>query len=185
MAKLGLVNKLLRKKSAHNLASPPGVKNSCQAFDERINRKRNQVLESLQVSPGQVRAIMTRQLETVTPDTFMPAVIETMANAGTRHVMVCDGYRNLVGIISDRDIHKRPGERARDVMTADPIVVHESASLKGVVDLMVEHHISCLPVMQGKMLTGVVTRTDVLVMLQRLLESLCVDASASEPAVRC
>jgi CBS domain-containing protein len=183
MAKLGLVNKLLRRKPVRNQLPAAGVKNSCQAFDERINRKRTQVLESLQVTPGQVRAIMTRQLETVTPDTHVKVVVETMAKAGTRHIAVCDGYRNLVGILCDRDINKRPGEYARDVMTANPIVVHEAASLKEVVDLMVEHHISCLPVMQGKMLTGVVTRTDVLVLLQRLLESLCADPSANETAV--
>jgi CBS domain-containing protein len=185
MAKLGLLDKLLRRKPASSVVPFTGVKNSCQSFDQRISQKRSQVLEALQESPGQVRAIMTRQLETVAPDTLMRIVIETMANAGTRHAAVCDGYRNLVGIISDRDIHKRPGERARDVMTPDPIVVHETASLKEVVDIMVEHHISCLPVVQGKMLTGIVTRTDVLVVLQRLLESLSTDSQCSEPAFAC
>ena len=182
MGKMGLVKRILGR--APELAEPPsGIKNSSQAFDERISRKRSQVLESLQMSPGQVRAIMTRQLETVTPDTPMRIVVETMANAGTRHVAVCDGYRNLVGIISDRDLKDLMGERARDVMTRDPIVVHETASLKEVVDLMVEHHISCVPVLQGKMLTGIVTRTDVLVVLQRLLEAFSGDALHEEPAL--
>jgi acetoin utilization protein AcuB len=180
---MGIVNKILRR-GPQPLAPPaPGVRNSSQAFDERISRKRSQVLESLQMSPGQVRAIMTSQLETVTPDTPMRIVLETMATAGTRHVAVCDGYRNLVGIISDRDLNRRQGELARDVMTRGPLVVHESASLKEVVDLMVEHHISCVPVLQGKMLTGIVTRTDVLVVLQRLLEAFSGEPADEEPAL--
>jgi CBS domain-containing protein len=174
---MGIVNKILRRGPQQLDLPAPGVRNSSQAFDERISRKRAQVLESLQLSPGQVRAIMTTQLETVAPDTPKRIVLDTMASAGTRHVAVCDGYRNLVGIISDRDLNKRQGELARDVMTRGPIVVYETDSLKDVVDLMVEHHISCVPVLHGKMLTGIVTRTDVLVVLQRLLE-----AFAGEPA---
>lgn len=49
-----------------------------------------------------------------------------------------------------------------ELMTPDPIVVHESASLDQAVRLLEEHEISGLPVVDGEgMLVGVISQTDI------------------------
>jgi acetoin utilization protein AcuB len=79
-------------------------------------------------------------------------------------------------------------ERLRRVgehMTAAPVCVQLDADLAEAVDLMQQHHIRHLPVMDGESLTGVVTDRD-LAMIESLLpeewERICVaEAMTPEP----
>jgi acetoin utilization protein AcuB len=70
-------------------------------------------------------------------------------------------------------------------MTAAPVCVQLDADLSDAVDLMEQHNIRHLPVMDGETLTGVVTDRD-LAMIESLLpeewESICVaEAMTPEP----
>jgi CBS domain-containing protein len=58
---------------------------------------------------------------------------------------------------------------AGDVMTANPTTVSPDESLVRVVDLIVEQHISGLPVVEQGKLVGIVTETDLLRLLSKLL----------------
>ncbi|HZP10312.1 CBS domain-containing protein [Methyloceanibacter sp.] len=91
---------------------------------------------------------------------------------------VVDGYGHLVGLITERNFlrpgagHKRPrwfqvlagrvkkglrqqaGRKVDDVMTPDPIIATEDASLDQVVVLVDRHSFHRLPVMRGTTLAS-------------------------------
>ena len=51
--------------------------------------------------------------------------------------------------------------RVSDYMTKEPFTVGEDASMKEAVDLLRQHHIRHLPVVQGSKLIGIVTDRDI------------------------
>ena len=106
-------------------------------------------------------------------------------------VPVVDDDGSLVGIVSESDFlrraeigteRKRPaflqffagagkladdfgherGRKVEDVMTRDAVTVSEQTPLSELVELMEKHGIKRLPVMSGKVLVGIVTRSNLL-----------------------
>jgi len=87
-----------------------------------------------------------------------------------RHLPVCHGYRQLVGIISDRDLHSRNGTTARDIMTSETVSVQHTTPLVEAIDYMLTGNFSCLPVFKGDFLCGIVTTADVILAMRCTLE---------------
>lgn len=67
----------------------------------------------------------------------------------------------VVGVISKKDIAVRQGKLVREVMTGEPITVPESVTAEEALNLMFEHRIDRLPVVnsEGK-LVGIITMSD-------------------------
>ena len=67
----------------------------------------------------------------------------------------------VVGVISKKDIAVKPGKLVKDVMTGEPITVPESVTAEEALNLMFEHRIDRLPVVnsEGK-LVGIITMSD-------------------------
>ncbi|WP_099211792.1 IMP dehydrogenase [Thermococcus henrietii] len=67
----------------------------------------------------------------------------------------------VVGVISKKDIAVKPGKLVREVMTGEPITVPESVTAEEALNLMFEHRIDRLPVVnsEGK-LVGIITMSD-------------------------
>lgn len=121
-------------------------------------------------------------------DAFFEEVAETLADRDISGMPVVDAIGRVVGVISERDLayawggpmvrlalrrHKqrtlhdladlpRGERRARDIMTAPAITVSSIEPLDEVARLMRMHQINRLPVVDRDLLTGVVTRGDVL-----------------------
>lgn len=118
-----------------------------------------------------VEEIMTRDVITVGPDIPVEEAIRLARERRIRHLPVVEG-RNLVGIVSDRDLRgavppddRRTGEPplvVRDVMHADVYTAHPLDPLDEAARQMYEHRIGCLPVVSGGQLVGIVSETDVL-----------------------
>lgn len=98
-------------------------------------------------------------------------------NCGFRHLPVIDDDGNIQGIISDRDmlrllVEKRPWKaygqmenylqkyNVRSVMTKPPETVAPDDSLASAGTVMLENKISCLPVVEGNRLVGILTESD-------------------------
>jgi CBS domain-containing protein len=131
--------------------------------------------------------IMTKNVITVTPQTALLDAANIMLRSHASGLPVVDANGALQGVISESDFLRR-GEigtqrkRSRwleffmspsslasdyvheveDVMSRDPVTVTEEASLDELVHLMEKHHIKRLPVMRGKAVVGVVTRSNLL-----------------------
>ena len=143
-----------------------------QNSDARLFAKRQQILATLvndvrALSFGEVavRHVMSSRLLTVAPNSTLAEVRETMADKKLRHMLVCDGDR-LLGIISDRDLARKSGRTAADVMTESPMSVPPDTLLSPAVTLMMRKRISCLPVVEDGHLCGLFTTTDLIMTLQ-------------------
>jgi acetoin utilization protein AcuB len=128
-----------------------------------------------------VRDSMTQEVVTVAPETTAAEALALCRMSRIRHLPVLQGGR-LVGVISDRDLRaatptlgdparaealqrlRVADEMARDVVTARPEDPIEDAAMA-----MYERKIGCLPVIDGEDLVGIVTSSDVLRALVRLV----------------
>jgi acetoin utilization protein AcuB len=124
-----------------------------------------------------IRARMTPNPVVVDPETSVPEAAKLMKQGGFRRLLVMK-HGDLVGIITDRDLKQAMPSSATSlsvwemgtlianlkvgqVMSRDPITVHEDDSLGKAAELMLERRIGGLPVVNGRSLVGIIT-TDVL-----------------------
>jgi CBS domain-containing protein len=61
----------------------------------------------------------------------------------------------------EHELKKAVAAKVRDVMTASPITVQANASIEDVATLLVERDVSRVPVLDGDVLVGVITKSDV------------------------
>lgn len=120
---------------------------------------------------------MTRNPITVTPDTSAVEAYERMRQRNIHRLPVVEGGR-LVGIVTRSDIEgigsysrteagwhetrfELAGTSVEEVMTRDPVVVTPATSVRDAVSLMLQHHLSGLPVVENGQLVGIITETDI------------------------
>jgi acetoin utilization protein AcuB len=127
---------------------------------------------------------MTESPITVRPDTDYLAAIAIMRAGKMRRLPVVDENGRLAGIISAstlQNIQIPDDSRERviqaggvlvrigDVMTRDVITVSPDYPLEEAADLMIEHKIGFLPVVEDDQLVGVITDTDIFRVLVQVL----------------
>ena len=124
-----------------------------------------------------VRARMTRDVITASPDTSLAEALHLLRAHNFRHLPVLDEGR-LVGLVSDRDLRmamppiwaeeREELRRALDeknvghVMSTEIIAVPPDTPIEEAAKLLYQHNIGCLPVMEGEQLVGILTETDIL-----------------------
>lgn len=135
-----------------------------------------------------VREFMNPSPVSISPDTPLLEAEWRMQEGGFRHLPIVDAYDRLVGIVSDRDLREAAPSDAttlsrqeltyllsrltvEDVMktpvlTARPGEPAETAAIR-----MREHKVSALPVVDDERLVGIVTTTDMLDALVRMLKA--------------
>jgi len=136
-------------------------------------------------APKSVRDIMTRELTTLPHDATLLDAVLLMRSSGFRHVPVVNGDK-LVGLLSDRDVQRAspsifgkmtPEEYNRifettplaKVMAKEPVTVTPATPVTEVVKMMYERKFGSVPVVEGEKLVGIVTTTDLLGLLSKLL----------------
>ncbi len=125
-----------------------------------------------------VGQIMTTDLFTVHPDDLVDLAASVMDWKHLRHVPVESNDGELVGILSHRAVLRlvargKAGEAThavRDMMQADPFTVTPDTATLDAIHLMRSEGVSCLPVVQGRRLVGIVTEHDFISVAARLLE---------------
>ena len=134
-----------------------------------------------------IEQVMTRDPATVSPNDSIRLALDRMHERGCRRLPVVDNAR-LVGIVSDRDLRRATNspyvmrERwyddfmldhipVRACMSANPISVTPRTPIADAAKLMLDRKIGGLPVVDGEYLAGIVTETDLMNYLIRLLES--------------
>lgn len=143
--------------------------------------------------------VMTRNVLTVGRDTSVAQAIRTMLDNNISGLPVLDNG-NVVGILTEGDLLRRSetgterhrprwleilmgpgrmageyvrthGRRVEEIMTADVISVAGETPLDEVVGLMERRRIKRVPVIEGDVLVGVVSRLDLLRALLRTIEA--------------
>jgi len=134
-----------------------------------------------------VRELMTGAPITVSPDTSVLDARRLMLKERIRHLLVTDD-RRLVGIITDRDIRLNLPSQARSlsmwevyyllakltvgqIMTKSVIIIGPDREARAAAQLMLEHKVGALPVLDGDVLIGILTETDILRAFARVPEA--------------
>ncbi len=162
---------------------------------DRLDAKRIQVLGALerlwQRTSGQrltAEQVMTCDPICVKAETTLPELVEVFHDRRFRHLLVTDPQSKLVGVISDRDVLRMMGPGtaykevlegilAGEIMSTDLVTIGPATSVTESISSMIDHGISCLPVVGEGRLLGILTNTDLHVLLQMLLQTLRTTAS--------
>jgi CBS-domain-containing membrane protein len=134
---------------------------------------------------------MTREVISVAPDATVLEAARVMLQHRISGLPVIDSAGTLVGIVSEGDFLRRRemqterrrsrwleflmgpgkmaaeytqthGNRVSEVMTDDVQTVYENATLEEIVELMERRRIKRVPVMRDGMVTGIVTRSNLM-----------------------
>ncbi|MCT8973692.1 CBS domain-containing protein [Microbaculum marinisediminis] len=137
------------------------------------------------------RDVMTRDVVTVGPETSVRDIARQLVTSRISAVPVVDDGGQLVGLVSEGDLMRRPetgaerhpswwlrllaepetsardyvkshGLSARDVMTRDVVTIAEDASLEDVATLLEGHRIKRVPVIRDGKIVGIVSRANLL-----------------------
>lgn len=110
--------------------------------------------------------MMTRDPETVTATTSAARALALLDEVGIRHLPVVDQERNLVGVISQRDLLAcvRAGGDKRtigEIMQEDVVAVTPETPAHEAAYLMLHHGIGCIPVVdRDGHIVGIATDAD-------------------------
>ena len=135
--------------------------------------------------PIVVREFMTTALTTLDDSAYLIDAALILRRTGFRHLPILSGER-LVGLITDRDINRyapsllsnitqeeynaifenTPLQR---VMVKDPVTVEPATPMREVVAMLHNKKLGCMPVVEDGKLVGIITTTDMLKLLHRLL----------------
>jgi CBS domain-containing protein len=119
----------------------------------------------------QLKEIMTRGVNVISPEATLKEAAEKMKNLDVGPLPVCDGER-LVGMLTDRDITVRvvaagcdpSTTKVGDVMTPEVVYCFEDQSVEEAAKLMEEQQIRRLPVLnRNKWLVGIISLGDLAV----------------------
>lgn len=125
-----------------------------------------------------IKEIMTTRVATVSMDDRLSVIKEIFEQAHFRHLLVVED-EVLVRVISDRDLLRaispyldtdaemnRDTEtlnrRAHQIMSRHPITISPELSLQDAAAIMLQQHVSCLPVLENGALVGIVSWKDLL-----------------------
>jgi CBS domain-containing protein len=121
-----------------------------------------------------VSDIMRRNPVAIHPHALLAEADEVMQRQGFHQLPVVEGGK-LVGILSKRDLQAHTGywthTKVDAAMTPGPLTVAPGATVLEVARLLIDKQINSAPVVESERLIGIVTRTDLLQVLVRLLES--------------
>jgi CBS domain-containing protein len=135
------------------------------ASQESTAMKYNFLLKDVSVGD-----IMARNVLTVPPEMPVREVIDLMYS--TKHLGFPVRDRGvIIGMVTLADVHKLPplereAMQARDIMTRGIIALAPSAPVIDALRIMSNMNIGRIPVMDGDELVGIVTRTDILKVIE-------------------
>jgi CBS domain-containing protein len=108
-----------------------------------------------------VREIMTTPVITAPADMPTGDLADLLAKRRITAVPIVDADGTVVGLVSEFDLMARPGKTAADVMTRGVITVDQETEVDDVRFLLVERRIRRVPVMSGREMVGIISRSDI------------------------
>jgi CBS domain-containing protein len=114
---------------------------------------------------------------TIAPELPLQEAVQVLVRNNIGALVVFDG--NVRGIVSERDVLRRAAQdiqqlahsQVRDVMTVDVITASPDAQISDVMDIMTEHRIRHLPVIDNGHLAGIISIGDVVNALRHHVET--------------
>ncbi|WP_086932898.1 CBS domain-containing protein [Agarilytica rhodophyticola] len=135
-----------------------------------------------------ITSLMTPKVVSVEMDDALSVVKEIFDNKKFHHLLVV-GESKLLGVISDRDLLKSLSpnidtaaetnkdlaclnKKVHQIMTRQPITLHEKSTIKDAVALFNSHRISCIPVINNlNEPVGIISWRDIMKEIGKRLEN--------------
>ena len=122
------------------------------------------------------------------PDTSLPEAHQMMKDHRVRRLPVMDAQRKLVGIVTRGDIRGAEPSEATSlsiyevhyllsrltlerIMTIDPVTVGPNTTVRQAAQLMLQHKIAGLPVVDGGRVVGIITESDIFRLVVKMWEA--------------
>ncbi|MEE3718899.1 chloride channel protein [Tumidithrix elongata RA019] len=111
--------------------------------------------------------VMQRRVETLSSQLSLEEALQAFSQSSHRGFPVLEKGK-LVGILTQKDISNVSERGLRgdctvaDVMTPEPFTTSPDDTLAHVVHLLDRHNLSSLPVIEGRRLVGIITRSDII-----------------------
>ena len=110
-----------------------------------------------------------RQIYSVRPNATVLEALELMAQKNIGALLVLDG-ETLAGIFSERDYARKVVLKGRtsnealvkDIMTAEVITVESTQNMEHCMQIMTDHHVRHLPIMDKQQVKGLISIGDVI-----------------------
>lgn len=136
-----------------------------------------------------VMNIARREVVTAGPDASVADVARTMQREEVGSIVVVDGGEPL-GLISDRDLAMAILDKAFDaeatpvgeLFTGNPVTVEADAGIYDLVELLSERGVRRVPVVEEDELVGIVSLSDVVVLLGMELQHVANAIRSASPA---
>lgn len=141
-----------------------------------------------------VSQIMSRPVITVTPDTAIKEAAKQLADHHISAVPVVDANDELVGIVSEADLlplSLRPDPRSQatpqaatagsepatvaEIMTRRVIVLPDDSEVSQAARIMIESDVKRVPIVRGRHVVGIVSRSDLIKVIARRDEDLAAE----------
>ena len=116
--------------------------------------------------------IMTTKVETASPSEEAEKAFQRMRTQRIHHLVVMDG-RQVVGVLSERDVggtrggQLRAGKTVDELMSGQAVTASPTTTVRQAANLLRARTIGCLPIIEGGKLAGIITLTDLLELLGR------------------
>lgn len=155
---------------------------------DRLDIKRDQIADALDglKTFGQADGLLAGHVMTAAPNSVLPEMsflelVDQFHEKQSRHLLVTTADGQLVGVLSDRDVirclgpEKKPdlvalrAIRVADIMSTDLVTIGPQTPLEQAIALMLDQGINCLPVLREGELVGILTNSDLQVVLQVML----------------
>ena len=135
--------------------------------------KGSDISHTAAVTQPTVADIMRRDPITTSPHATLAAAQALMQREDMRQLPVIENGA-LIGILSERDLHAHSGYLERTkvdaAMTASVLTLAPGDSAADATRALIAHKINALPVVANGQLVGIVSRTDLLRLLVRVLD---------------
>lgn len=122
-----------------------------------------------------VEEIMTTELITLSPNSTISEAVQIMKDNKIRHIPIVDENKKLVGLVSSKTLKNEISlnaiietgtpiseKKIEDVMIKNVITGHPLDFVEEIALTFYEMKISCLPILSGGQLVGLVTASDLL-----------------------
>ncbi|MFH1978361.1 MAG: CBS domain-containing protein [Candidatus Aenigmatarchaeota archaeon] len=126
-----------------------------------------------------VKDVMTPSVKTITPQETVQEAGRLMRDMGLACLIVVDKGK-LVGIITEMDLvkgviaedKKASLVKIKEVMTKEVIMIDPEATVEEAAEVMTDHKVKKLPVVQDSKLIGLLTSMDIVASEPKFIEQL-------------
>lgn len=126
---------------------------------------------------------------TAGPDASVTDVVRTMREEAVGSIVIVEAG-SPIGYVTDRDLamavlddsFDADGTPVREFLDEDPVTIDANAGVYDLVELLSERGVRRVPVVEGGALAGIVSLSDVVVLLGMELQHLATAIRASSPA---